>query len=209
MGMNLHSIVNRYIQVVNANFTGSWLSSQGYTQEGDAQFTGSIAGDVLTVSAIASGVLAVGSLLTDTDFELLFGTTIMGLGTGAGGLGTYIVSHSQTVASEAMSANGGGQRTGGYTTFPGLGMQVQAVSGDDLKHIEGLNIQGTMRAIWMNGIPQGVQRPDVKGGDLLQIPTGLTAAPFDTYLVAKCIENWDASGWSHVIGVLQQAVASQ
>lgn len=207
---NLRAIANKYTSgAVSPNFLGNWLVSQGYTLAGDAEFTGSVAGDTLTVSAIASGSLAVGSLLTDNDFELLFGTTITALGSGVGGVGTYTVSHSQTVAQEAMSANGGGQRTSGYTTFTGIPMNVQALSGPDLDHASGLNIQGTIRVAYLNGQVQAVQRPAIKGGDILQIPTGLTSAPYDTWLCVSVVEAFDVDGWSKVMIQLQLPTQSQ
>lgn len=75
-------------------------------------FTGSIAAggagleDVLTVSAISAGVLKVGAVISGTGVQ--GGTTITALGTGIGGTGTYKLStiNTQTVSSEAMTANG-------------------------------------------------------------------------------------------------------
>jgi len=69
-----------------------------------ASFTGSIAGNVLTVSAVASGALAVGQTISDSTGDIVVGTTITALGTGTGGTGTYTLSNSQTVASEAMKS---------------------------------------------------------------------------------------------------------
>jgi hypothetical protein len=69
-----------------------------------AQFTGSITGSVLTVSAVTSGALAVGQTLADTTGALSGGTQITEFLTGAGGIGTYQVSQSQTVSSETMTA---------------------------------------------------------------------------------------------------------
>ena len=66
----------------------------------DVSFTGSIAAFTLTVSAVASGTLAVGQAIgskTAADNQ-----RITAFGTGTGGVGTYTVSRSQTVASEAM-----------------------------------------------------------------------------------------------------------
>lgn len=71
----------------------------------NAQFTGAIAGAVLTVSAVSAGTLAVGQTVTSAGATaILSGTTIIALGTGAGGTGTYTLSRSQTVASEAMKS---------------------------------------------------------------------------------------------------------
>jgi hypothetical protein len=67
-----------------------------------ASFTASIAGTVMTVSAVASGTLAVGQQVTST--AVANGTYIASLGTGSGGTGTYNVGVSQTVASGAMIA---------------------------------------------------------------------------------------------------------
>lgn len=78
-----------------AAFTGETLS-------GD--FTGSISGTTLTVSAINSGTVAVGQTLDDLTGAITAGTTIVGLGTGTGGLGTYSVSASQSVVSEPMTS---------------------------------------------------------------------------------------------------------
>jgi hypothetical protein len=170
---NLHSIVNRYTApAVSPNFIGIWLASQGYAQEGDAEFTGAIVAGVLTVSAVASGAIAVGSLLTDETFSLLPATTV----TEAVAAGVWNVDPVQDVDSEDMSASGAGDRQSGYTPFPGLPMQVQAVSGPDLDLVDALNIQETVRVVYMNGQAQGVQRPNAQGGDILKIPTGLSGA---------------------------------
>ena len=63
--------------------------------------TGSIAGTVFTVSAVTSGTIAVGQTLTGAG--ILPGTIVTALGTGTGGIGTYTVSLSQTVASETIT----------------------------------------------------------------------------------------------------------
>jgi hypothetical protein len=70
----------------------------------EADFTGSIAGTILTVTAVSSGTIAVGQTLSDLTGNVLGNTTIIGLGTGTGGVGTYIVGQNQTVAVEAMTA---------------------------------------------------------------------------------------------------------
>jgi hypothetical protein len=68
-----------------------------------ATFTGSISSTTLTVTAVASGTLAVGQLISGTG--VTSGTTITGLGTGSGSTGTYTVSTSQTVASTTITSN--------------------------------------------------------------------------------------------------------
>ena len=67
-----------------------------------ATVTGSIALAVLTVTAVTSGTLAVNQRITGTGIAA--NTYINALGTGTGGVGTYTVSISQTVASTEIQA---------------------------------------------------------------------------------------------------------
>ena len=57
---------------------------------------------VLTVTVVASGSVGIGGLIGGAGVTA--GTFVTAFGTGAGGLGTYIVNDSQTVASEALTA---------------------------------------------------------------------------------------------------------
>jgi hypothetical protein len=68
----------------------------------DAVFTGSISGTTLTVTAVPEGALAVGRTVFGPNVTA--GTTIIALGTGRGGTGTYVVAPSQTAAAETMAA---------------------------------------------------------------------------------------------------------
>lgn len=69
-------------------------------------FTGSISGNILTVTAITSGAIAIGQTLTGTG--ITNGTKIVAFQTGAGGnineAGTYTVNISQTVSSTTINA---------------------------------------------------------------------------------------------------------
>jgi len=67
-----------------------------------ASVTGSIATTTLTVTAVASGTLAVGQTIAGSG--VTNGTTITAFLTGSGGVGTYTVSTSQTVASTQINA---------------------------------------------------------------------------------------------------------
>lgn len=71
-----------------------------------ASFTASIATNVLTVSAVASGTIGVGQAVSGAGVAL--GTTIDSLGSGTGGTGTYLLNISQTIGSEAMTSALGG-----------------------------------------------------------------------------------------------------
>jgi hypothetical protein len=96
------------------------------------------------------------------------------------------------------------QTSAGYTTGAGArqvpvynspltgAAQVQALDGSDLKQLEGLNIQGSIRALYMYGNLAGVIRPDSKGGDLVTIgaQSGAPALLVGIWLVTKVLESW-------------------
>lgn len=68
----------------------------------DCLFTGSIAGNILTVSSVQSGAIVVGSIIFANGVTV--GTQITAFGSGTGGAGTYTVDTSQNVSNEAMAA---------------------------------------------------------------------------------------------------------
>lgn len=74
--------------------------------------------------------------------------------------------------------------------------QIQALSADDIKQIDGLNIQGTMRAIYLYGELAGVVRPDQTGGDIIKRKNGT-----ETWLVVKVLEQWPM--WAKAVIVKQ------
>jgi hypothetical protein len=71
-------------------------------QRPDATFTASISGTTMTVTAVASGTLAVGQTVNGTGVTV--NTTITELGTGTGSTGTYTVNNSQTVSSSTLTS---------------------------------------------------------------------------------------------------------
>lgn len=77
--------------------------SLGASYAPSASFTASVAGTVLTVSAVDYGALAVNQTIMGAGVPS--GTYISALGTGAGGTGTYALSASAgTIGSEAMTS---------------------------------------------------------------------------------------------------------
>ena len=72
--------------------------------------------------------------------------------------------------------------------------QIQALDANDIKQLYGLNIQGTVRAIYLRGVLAGVVRPDGTGGDLVEIGA-------ETWLVVKVLEGWPT--WTKAAIVLQ------
>lgn len=80
-------------------------------------------------------------------------------------------------------------------------VQVQAVSGSSLKFVEGLNIQGVMRSVFMYGNVQGIVRSDERGGDLILFPQ-VPGDRVQAWKVVTVVETW--ADWAHVIVVLQE-----
>jgi baseplate J-like protein len=100
-------LATRFVSAISA--LGAWAAGQirsiliGSLNTNAAQFTASISGTVMTVTAVASGTLAVGQTVQDVAGLIAPGTTIASLGTGTGGTGTYNLSLTQgTVASETV-----------------------------------------------------------------------------------------------------------
>ena len=88
-------------------FLGTAVAYQGIdVYPNTATFTGSIATTTLTVTAMLSGDPIVLGMYIDSSTALTNGTYITAFGTGAGGVGTYTVSASQTVASSTIVGSG-------------------------------------------------------------------------------------------------------
>lgn len=72
--------------------------------DADVKFTGSIALDVLTVTAVAFGSIAAGATVFGVDVAGATKILEQLTGSPAGGVGTYRLTESQTVASRALSS---------------------------------------------------------------------------------------------------------
>ena len=95
---------------INLSSATSWSNAAvlisvalGTTGPAGASFTGAISGTTLTISAVSSGTVAVGQEVRGPGISP--GTVIAAFLTGAGTTGTYSLSLSQTVTSEAMTSN--------------------------------------------------------------------------------------------------------
>ena len=76
--------------------------------------------------------------------------------------------------------------------------QVQPITSTDLRRLEGLNLNGTQKAIYLNGSVDGVERVNLKGGDLITLPDGTV------WLVSMILEAWsDTAGWTKAAMTLQ------
>ena len=74
--------------------------------------------------------------------------------------------------------------------------QVQALDANDIKQLDGLNIQGTIRAIYLRGTLAGVVRPNQTGGDIVKRKNET-----ESWLVVKVLESWP--DWTKAAIVLQ------
>lgn len=104
------------------------------------------------------------------------------------------------------------QMSDGYTTSPSGKqqpqylpainqlIQVQALQYNDIVQLDGLNIQGERRAIYLEGFWSGVIRADSKGGDLLTFPE-YPGGPDRLWLVVFVFEHWPQ--WSKLAVTLQ------
>lgn len=110
---------------------------------------------------------------------------------------TSTVNPNQTVTvlrSTGYTIGAGRRQVPGYAapiTGPG---QIQALDANDIKQLDGLNVQGTIRAIYLRGVLAGVIRPDGTGGDIVQIDG-------QEWLVVKVLEGWPT--WTKAAVVLQ------
>lgn len=192
--MNLHSIVAPYVSAVNPMVEIGVRSSVGSTTGPNGTRTplyatpgalsGSIAGTVLSAGA-PSGLLMPWQTLSGAG--VLPGTMIAEQLTGARGkAGTYRVTRDQTVGPVSMA------------TAVKILAQVQPLSNRDLQQIEGLNLGGDKRAVYIDGNVDGVIRVALKGGDLVDLPDG------SVWLVNQSLESWhDTAGWTKFCITLQ------
>ena len=117
----------QYIQAINQ--LGPWAQvaaiSIGSVNTPAAVFTGTISGNVLNVTGVTSGTIAVGQNLFDGSGAIVNGTNITQLGTGGGGTGTYVLQQPADAAVDADHGGGGqpdqrrGDRGAGAAARPG------------------------------------------------------------------------------------------
>lgn len=89
----------------------------------------------------------------------------------------------------------GGKKTQFYTNVDVM-VQLQELSSTDLKQVDAVNIQGILRAAYVSGNFNGINRPEQKGGDFLMVGD-------QKWLVVKVAELWP--DWCRVIINLQRS----
>ncbi|MDN7913683.1 hypothetical protein [Burkholderia cepacia] len=98
-----------------------------------------------------------------------------------------------------------GSRTPHYNTSPQT-VQVQALSAREIAHLDGLNITGVLRKVYLNGDWRGVYRPGNQGGDRFKfaaaapVPVSLQGT---TWLVVQVFETWP--DWCSLAILLQMS----
>lgn len=79
--------------------------------------------------------------------------------------------------------------------------QIQAMTGGDLRQIEGLNLNGVMRSAYLYGVANAAVRVESKGGDLISmVEHGITRQ----WLIARVLEQWP--NWVKCVISLQDSV---
>lgn len=117
------------------------------------------------------------------------------------------VNPNMIVTVAASTGNTTGNAANGYKQTPNYAApvsgpaQIQALDSLDLKQIDGLNLEGVLRAIYLRGALAGVIRPNSKGGDIVTIAAPAPAQYIGTWLVVKVLETWPL--WTKAVINLQ------
>ena len=171
------------ITIVGGGSTGS-IHVDGVEQhpQGGASVTGSISTTTLTVTAVGSGEIALGQVISGTGVTA--GTRITAFGSGTGGTGTYTVDTSQTAASTTITATNPGNdiiRIGTGTTSEII---IDSVTGDGATSWSNIATRAAIRCVDASGsggaVPAPITRAFISGGSAGRpIRVGLTgtAAP--------------------------------
>lgn len=84
--------------------------------------------------------------------------------------------------------------------------QVQAASSSDLRQVDSLNIAGVQRVAYVNRRIDGLNRFGKKGGDFLELNTGINSA-LDAWHVVAVLEPWGGQ-WTKIFLLLQELAPS-
>ena len=121
-----------------------WIGAPNYlsTINSIASFSGTIAENQITVTAITAGSLAVGDVISGPG--ILAGTTITTITAGNGGIGTYTIDQSQTLTDTTT-------------------LEAQQVSLQPIGALYGYNY-GNLSAAWGTGVAQALENPILGSG---------------------------------------------
>jgi len=94
-------------------------------------------------------------------------------GIASGAIGS--VNPSQKVALKASTGYttaAGGKQSPTYASVVNIDAQVQELTSDQLRHVNGLGIDGILRKLWVNGTLHAVDRAQSLGGDMVTLADG-------------------------------------
>lgn len=86
-------------------------------------------------------------------------------------------------ASTGYTKGAGQRQVPTYAAAQDVVIQLQALDSSDLNQLDGLNIQGQLRAVYIRGALNSVVRVSSEGGDKLVFAG-------QTWLVTKVLETW-------------------
>jgi hypothetical protein len=81
------------------------------------------------------------------------------------------------------------RRTPKYLPAVDVEVQVQALTFGDIQQLDGLNIEGVRRAVYMTGQSFALVRDKSLGGDIMTFPAGVLPEG-NVWLVAHVLERW-------------------
>lgn len=100
--------------------------------------------------------------------------------------------------SQGYGTSPDGSRVPVYGTPVPMSVQMQPMGYKDLMQVDGLNINGEKRALYINGDWQAIVRSSQEGGDLAVMPDG------SVWLVVMQLENWHTTGGWVKVAVVKQ-----
>lgn len=112
----------------------------------------------------------------------------------------------QLSRSTGYTTTDSGKRAPVYAAPVTAQVQVQALSGPQIQHLDSLNVAGVLRSARLNGDWRNVYRVDSQGGDLIafggtpDVPASLQNT---TWLVVQVFETWP--DWCSLAIQLQKA----
>ncbi len=122
-------------------------------------------------------------------------------GNAVGAISPWIKAKLQLSTGSATDTDG--TRIPAYAPPRDIKIKVQSLTFSDLRQLDGLNIEGEKRALYLTGDVSGVSRADKKGGDIVTLPDGTV------WLTVCVLEDWVlTSGWVKLAVVRQNKVTA-
>lgn len=94
-----------------------------------------------------------------------------------------------------------GKRTALYADPVPITVQVQALTKDEIRHLDAQNIAGTETAAYVNRQLSSIDRDKGSGGDVVLFgnqPTVPVELRGSAWVVTAVLEAWTTAGWSRV-----------